>query len=261
MSFTQLANHEHHASALGNVSSVLSVNASYPNETLQEKQFIDIPDDIDTVITVMYARQHYAELEVNVNMKLIKVYDGLRLDVKNWMVYVNHVLVRCKLMTEEMMSDTKWITFQGKLVLINNDSSDDDPDILWDLVKEVFIEQNDGVSCGPIATAMIFDAFGIAGFDSGIGLDEMMGLRRTVVESVLHMLAKHIEHLNIIDPTSEKWCLLCTEEITKPQGSRIMSCCTKEFHATCMANYLQYATDHACPSCKKTSFQTRSLIW
>jgi hypothetical protein len=54
----------------------------------------------------------------------------------------------------------------------------------------------------------------------------------------------------VIDSTSEKWCLLCNEELTKPQGSRIIKCCSKEVHGTCISNLFQLTLTPACPFCK-----------
>jgi hypothetical protein len=60
----------------------------------------------------MCVKQHYALLEVGVNMKLITVYDGLGWKLtSNWTDYANHVLVRCKLMNEDTMDNTEWVTY------------------------------------------------------------------------------------------------------------------------------------------------------
>jgi hypothetical protein len=164
---------------------------------------------------------------------------------------------RCKLMNENTMDNTEWVTHQDKLILINKSSSKEDPDVLWEMGRDVFILQTDGVSCGPIVTAKIFNALGIAGFDNGIGLDGMMGVRRDVVKTLLQLLNKNIDNMDVIDPTSEKWCLLCNEELTKRQGSRIMKCCSKEVHGTCIANLLQLIPLPVL-SAKPTSLQMRS---
>jgi len=148
------------------------------------------------------------------------------------------------------MDNTEWVTFGDKLILIAKGSSKEDPDVLWEMGRDVFILQTDGVSCGPIVTAKIFNALGIAGFGNGIGLDGMMGVRCRVVKTVLLLLKKYMDNMDVIDPTSEKWCLLCNEELTKPQGSRIIKCCSKEVHGTCIANLLQLTPTPACPFCK-----------
>ena len=133
-------------------------------------------------------------------MKLITVYDGLGWKLtSNWTDYANHVLVRCKLMNEDTMDNTEWVTYRDKLILINKGSTKEDPDVLWEMGRDVFIHQTDGVSCGPIVTAKIFNALGIAGFDNQIGLDGMMGVRRDVVKTVLQLLNNYIDNMDVID--------------------------------------------------------------
>ena len=78
-------------------------------------------------------------------MKLITVYDGLGWKLSNWTDYANHVLVRCKLMNEDTMDNTEWVTYRDKLILIKKGSSKEDPDVLWEMGRNVFIHQTDGV--------------------------------------------------------------------------------------------------------------------
>jgi hypothetical protein len=228
---------------------VVFLNASYPKENTQDNQMVDLREETDLVISLMCVKQHYALLKVAVNMKMMNVYDGLGWKIINWTDYANHVLVRCKLLTAAEMENTEWVTFEDKLILIEKGSSVKDPDVLWQMGREMFIQQTDGVSCGPIVMAKIFNAFGIAGFDNRIGLDGMVGVRRNVVKTVLGLLNKYIGNMDVIDPTSEKWCLLCHKELSKPQGSRIFKCCSKEVHGRCMANLLELALTPACPFC------------
>ena len=248
LSYALLAAHDAHYET--NDFNVVFLNASYPKETIQERQMVDLREETDIVISLMCVKQHYALLEVGVNVKTINVYDGLGWKLTTWTDYVNHVLVRCKLIDAETMDNTEWVTFGDKLILIAKGSSKEDPDVLWEMGRDVFILQTDGVSCGPIVTAKIFNALGIAGFGNGIGLDGMMGVRCRVVKTVLLLLKKYMDNMDVIDPTSEKWCLLCNEELTKPQGSRFIKCCSKEVHGTCMANLLQLTHTPACPFCK-----------
>jgi hypothetical protein len=248
LSYALLAAHDAHYET--NDFNVVFLNASYPKETIQERQMVDLREETDIVISLMCVKQHYALLEVGVNVKTINVYDGLGWKLTTWTDYANHVLVRCKLIDAETMDNTEWVTFGDKLILIAKGSSKEDPDVLWEMGRDVFILQTDGVSCGPIVTAKIFNALGIAGFGNGIGLDGMMGVRCRVVKTVLLLLKKYMDNMDVIDPTSEKWCLLCNEELTKPQGSRFIKCCSKEVHGTCMANLLQLTHTPACPFCK-----------
>jgi hypothetical protein len=60
-------------------------------------------------------------------------------------------------MHENTMDNTEWVTHQDKLILINKSSSKEDPDVLWEMGRDVFILQTDGVSCGPIVTAKMFN--------------------------------------------------------------------------------------------------------
>lgn len=248
LSYALLAAHDAHYET--NDFSVVFLNASYPKETIQERQMVDLREETDIVISLMCVKQHYALLEVGVNVKTINVYDGLGWKLTTWTDYANHVLVRCKLIDAETMDNTEWVTFGDKLILIAKGSSKEDPDVLWEMGRDVFILQTDGVSCGPIVTAKIFNALGIAGFGNGIGLDGMMGVRCRVVKTVLLLLKKYMDNMDVIDPTSEKWCLLCNEELTKPQSSRFIKCCSKEVHGTCMTNLLQLTHTPACPFCK-----------
>jgi hypothetical protein len=128
VSYAQLAAHDAHA--VSNDFSVLFLNASYPKEKIQDKQLVDLRKETDTVISLMCVKQHYALLEVGVNMKMITVYDGLGWKLSNWTDYANHVLVRCKLMNEDTMDDTEWVIRRDKLILIKKGSSKEDPDVL-----------------------------------------------------------------------------------------------------------------------------------
>jgi hypothetical protein len=58
----------------GGLCSVLFLNTSYPKEIIQDKQIVDLRQETDIVIILMCVKQHYALLEVAVNMKLIAVY-------------------------------------------------------------------------------------------------------------------------------------------------------------------------------------------
>jgi hypothetical protein len=71
VSHAQLAAHNAHAAS--NDFSVLFLNASYPKENIQDKQIVDLRKETNTVISLMCVKQHYALLEVGINMKLITV--------------------------------------------------------------------------------------------------------------------------------------------------------------------------------------------
>ena len=69
MSYALLAAHDAHYET--NDFNVVFLNASYPKETIQERQMVDLREETDIVISLMCVKQHYALLEVGVNVKTI----------------------------------------------------------------------------------------------------------------------------------------------------------------------------------------------
>ncbi len=70
-------------------------HVTIPNSVLAIKDCKQLPKGIQCIVAVMHTKLHYAVMEITVDTKIIKIFDGLRYDLLEWKDHVIRVMRIC----------------------------------------------------------------------------------------------------------------------------------------------------------------------
>ncbi len=139
------------------------------NSVLAIKDCKPLPSGVQSIVAVMHTKLHYAVIEITLDTKAIKNFDGLRLGLLEWKDHVIRVMRICILVDPNVdpsaalfhldpaVSETvgrsrkaqEYVNGFDVIVALQR----------WQLKRGSFLHQLDGNNCGPIACLKIMELF------------------------------------------------------------------------------------------------------
>ncbi len=117
----------------------------------------------------MHTKLQYVVMEITVDTKTIKIFDGLRYDLLEWKDHVIRVMRNCILVNRniepsagQFIADTAVSEMVGRSRKPQESVNGYDVVIAlqrWQLERGSFLHQSDGNNCGPIACLKIMELF------------------------------------------------------------------------------------------------------
>jgi hypothetical protein len=174
-SFAQLAAYYAHltvserSSVLGDsYKHPLLLHVTYPNQILQEGEYMALPDHETKVVAVMHDRDHYAMMEIDIPVKKVVIFNGLYKEINKWMDHAISGMKQCMLLG---LNDA--LHHRANEPSVSNVGSSRHPQKAihgyslflgleeWRLERGEFIEQVDMFNCGPIACMKILEIYNL----------------------------------------------------------------------------------------------------
>jgi hypothetical protein len=59
-------------------------HVTFPNSVMTIKDYKALPSSVKCIVSVMLTRLHYAVMEITIDTKTIKIFDGLNWDLLDW---------------------------------------------------------------------------------------------------------------------------------------------------------------------------------
>jgi hypothetical protein len=144
-------------------------HVTFPNSVMTIKDCKRLPKGIQRIVAVMHTKLHYAVMEITVDTKTIKIFDGLRWELLEWKDHVIRVMRNCILVNPnvepsaaQFIPDTAVSETVGRSRKPKESVNGYDVIIAlqrWRLERGSFLIQSDGNNCGPIACLKIMELF------------------------------------------------------------------------------------------------------
>ena len=144
-------------------------HVTYPNNVMSIKDCKPLPGGVQRIVAVMHTKLHYAVMEITVDTKTIKIFDGLRYELLEWKDHVIRVMRNCILVNPnvepsaaQFIPDTAVSETVGRSRKPKESVNGYDVIIAlqrWRLERGSFLIQSDGNNCGPIACLKIMELF------------------------------------------------------------------------------------------------------
>ncbi len=145
------------------------IYVTFPRSQMTVNAYKALPSSIKRVVAVMHTNLHYAVMEITIDTKNIKVFDGLHWPLLDWKDHVISAMRKCMLVDPHVVSSSAQFNADATDVELVGCSWKPKPsvngyDIIiamqkWQLEKGYFLHQSDGNSCGPIACMKIMELF------------------------------------------------------------------------------------------------------
>jgi hypothetical protein len=71
--------------------------ATFPNSVMTIKDYKALQSGVKCIVSVMHTRLHYAVMEITIDTKTIKIFDGLHRDLLDWKDHVIRAMRNCML--------------------------------------------------------------------------------------------------------------------------------------------------------------------
>ncbi len=68
-----------------------------PNSHIAINDYKALPSSIKHIVAVMHTKQHYAVMEISIDTKIIKIFDGLHWPLLDWKEHVIRAMRKCML--------------------------------------------------------------------------------------------------------------------------------------------------------------------
>jgi hypothetical protein len=150
-----------------------------------------LPSSVQCIVAVVHAKLYYAVMEMTIDTKTIKIFDGLRLDLFEWKDHVI-IVMRIRILVDPNMdpsaalfhpdpADSKTVGCSRKAQEYVNGF-----DVIialqrWQLERGSFLHQLDGNNCGPIACLKIMELFHVIDVEAACEVYEKKNLRQFVM--------------------------------------------------------------------------------
>jgi hypothetical protein len=128
-----------------------------------------LPSSVKWVVAVMHTNQHYAVMEITIDTKTIKVFDGLYPPLLDWRDRLISAMRKCMLVDPHVVPSSALSNTDAAVVELVGGSRKPKPSIngydiiiamqKWQLEKGYFLHQLDGNNCRPIACMKIMELF------------------------------------------------------------------------------------------------------
>ena len=198
---------------------------------------------------LLFHRNHYAVLVVNMKNRVLSIYDGLGHDLSNWYPHCKYVLKKIGVMDCFAPSPHYFPNHMSITVHFAGEVPS------WNIKPGVFLDQSDGHNCGPIACLKFMELFGVTTTNNiKKNLTEKL-MRQLVMEQFMHMVTvlKHdlfiTQKVDLEDVIkSNHLVCICKDFSSLDLKSYRMPCCGYNFHCNCVHEFIK--VNSWCPSCK-----------
>ncbi len=135
-------------------------HVTYPNSHMTLNDYKALPSSNKCIVAVVHTKLHYADTEIPIDTKTIKIFDGLHWPLLDWKDHVIRAMRKCMLVdcfvvpsSAQFNADTAVFEIVGCSRKPKECVNGYDIIIAmqkWQLEKGYFLHQLDGNNCGPI---------------------------------------------------------------------------------------------------------------
>jgi hypothetical protein len=144
-------------------------HVTFPNSVLVIKDCKQLPKGIQCIVAMMHTKLHHAVMEITVDTKTIKIFDGLRLDLLEWKDHVIRVM-RIFILVDPNVDCSAALFHPDHAVSKTVGHSRNTQEYVngfdviialqrWRLERGSFLHQSNGNNCGSIACLKIMELF------------------------------------------------------------------------------------------------------
>jgi hypothetical protein len=72
-------------------------HVTFPNSVMTIKDYKTLPSNVKCIVAMMHTRLHYAVMEITIDTKTIKIFDGLHWNLLDWKDHVIRAMRNCML--------------------------------------------------------------------------------------------------------------------------------------------------------------------
>jgi hypothetical protein len=144
-------------------------HVTYPNSHMTINDYKALPSSIKHIVAVMHTELNYAVMEITIDTKTIKIFDGLHWPLIDWKDHAIRAMRKCMLVdpfvvpnSAQFNADTAVYEYVGRSRKPKECVNGYDIIIAmqkWQLERGYFLHQLDGNNCGPIACMKIMELF------------------------------------------------------------------------------------------------------
>jgi hypothetical protein len=144
-------------------------HVTFPNSHMTINDYKALPNGLKRIVAEMHTRLHYAVMEITIDTKTIKIFDGLHWDLLDWKDHVIRAMRNCMLVDPCVVPSSAQFNADTAVYEIVRRSRKPKEymngyDIIiamqkWQLERVYFLHQLDGNNCGPIACMKIMELF------------------------------------------------------------------------------------------------------
>ncbi len=141
----------------------------YPKLHITVNDYKALPSSVKQVVAVIHINQHYVVIEITIDTKTIKVFDGIYQPLLDWKVHVTTAMKKCMLVDPHVVPSSAGFTADAAVVGLLGCCRKPKPcingyDVIiamqkWRLEKGYFLHQLDGNNYGPTACMKIMELF------------------------------------------------------------------------------------------------------
>ncbi len=210
----------------------------------------------------MHTKLHYAVMEITIDTKTIKIFDGLHWDLLDWKDHVIRAMRKCMLVDLFVVPSSAQFNTETAVYEIVGCSRKPKEcvngyDIIiamqkWQLERGYFLHQSDGNNCGPIACIKIMELFHEIDVEEAREVYKKKNIRRFVMDEWDRLVERCGNDLpvtvseKLIDDTFEL-CFCCVDS---PSMEVInLLCCKASVHRHCDLKALK--SNNQCAYCRK----------
>jgi hypothetical protein len=144
-------------------------HVTYPKSHMTVNDYKALQSSVKQVVAVMHTNQHYVVMEITIDTKTIKVFDGLYPPLLDWKDHITTAMRKCMLVDPHVVPSSAQFDADAAVVELVGCSWKPKPcinvyDIIiamqkWRLEKGYFLHQLDENNCRPIACMKITELF------------------------------------------------------------------------------------------------------
>ncbi len=221
-----------------------------------------LPSSVKCIVAVMHTKLHYVVMEITIDTKTIKIFDGLHWPLLDWKDHVIRAMRKCMLVdpfvvpsSAQFNADTAVYEIVGRSRKPKECVNGYDIIIAmqkWQLQQGYFLHQLHGNNCGPIACIKIMELFHAIDVGKAREVYEKKNIRWFVMAEWDRLVERCSNDLpvtvseKLIDGTFES-CFCCINSLSMEVIN--LPCCKASVHRHCVFKALQ--NNNQCVYCRK----------
>lgn len=248
---TLVAHHAHKTSS--SESKIQLVHCSWPKSIPSSSECRDLPQTVETMVSVLLGCGHFCVLEFDLATRTIEVLDGLRFPLSTWKDHMVNILRRTNLIGRD--EDLFLTTCNEELSQLHG-AGGYSMDIDWTIKQGKFLPQLDSYNCGPIACLKIMHCFGKFDLDEPITAPSYRDFVMNYYENLLRQCEGDLRSISLLPinrnvdnmEIDQEPCGIC-QSVAPGHPMTTMTCCKQQLHALCAAEWL--TTHQSCIYCRQ----------
>ncbi len=144
-------------------------HVTFPNSHMTINNYKALPSSVKCVVAMMHTRLHYVVIEITIDTRTIKIFDGLYQPLLDWKDHIIRAMRKCMLVDPFVVPSSAQFNADAAVYEIAGCSRKlkefvNGYDIIiamqkWQLERGYCLHQLDGNNCGPIACMKIMELF------------------------------------------------------------------------------------------------------